>query len=295
MNSAKGEVFVASVNDKKLTLEEFEKKLNLEKKKFRLEGKSSLKAEELLWLKNHALNQLIQEELLIQEASKYRIQVSDEEFKKVLGDIRSGYQKDQFQRTLEIEEINESEWNNRLKNNLIIKKLIRKVVHSRISVSDEDLRKYFDGHLEEFNKAEQIRALHIMVETEAEAQDILRKLKNGPDLFSYLARKFSRGLEAKKGGDLGFLEVGNMPEEFEDIFELKVNEISDVIQTPYGFHVFQVREKIPNRKMSFEESKLLIEKKLIQESQDKAFSKWLLKIKQEALIEVDYKVLDQIS
>ncbi|MCH7613107.1 MAG: SurA N-terminal domain-containing protein [Candidatus Marinimicrobia bacterium] len=87
VSSVKGEAFVASVNDKKLTLEEFEKKLNLEKKKFRLEGKSSLKAEELLWLKTHALNQLIQEELMIQEASKYRIQVSDEEFKKVLDEI----------------------------------------------------------------------------------------------------------------------------------------------------------------------------------------------------------------
>ena len=84
-------------------------------------------------------------------------------------------------------------------------------------------------------------------------------------------------------------------EEFEGIFNLKVGEVSDVIQTPYGHHIFQALEKIPNRKMSFEESKQIIEKNLIQENQDKAFSKWFLKLKQEAEIEVDFKVFAEIS
>ena len=286
---------VVSVNDNKITVENFLHKLRLEEKKFRLEGKDSLNEDSLLWLKNQVLNQLIQRELFTQEALKHKIDIFDEEYQKALSDIRSGYQKDQFQRILEIEEINENEWNKRLKNNLIIKKLIRKVVHSRITVSEGELRQYYDGHLEEFNKTELIRALQIMVDTEAEARDILRKLKNDPGLFSYLARKFSQGLEAKKGGDLGFLDVGQMPEEFESVFLLKVDEVSDVIQTPYGYHIFQVREKVPKRKMSFEESKLIIEKKLIQENQDKAFSKWFLKLKQEADIEVDYEVLAEIS
>jgi parvulin-like peptidyl-prolyl isomerase len=293
--SGSTEAIVVRVNNAKVTVENFIHLLRLEEKKFRLEGKDSLNEEALLWLKNQVLSQLVQRELFMQEALKHKIDVLDEEYKKALSDIRSGYQKDQFQRILEIEEINEIEWNKKLKNNLIIKKLIRKVVHSRITVSEGELKKYYDGHLEEFNKTERIRALQIMVDTEAEARDILRKLKNDPNLFSYLARKFSQGLEAKKGGDLGFLDVGQMPEEFESVFLLKVDEVSDVIQTPYGYHIFQVREKVPKRKMSFEESKLIIEKKLIQENQDKAFSKWFLKLKQEADIEVDYEVLAEIS
>ena len=294
-NAMDGEVVVAKVNQKKIKLESFEGKLHLEEKKFRLEGKDSIKPDTFLWLKNQVLNQLIQNSLLMQEARIKNIEVSEEEFNKVLGDFRSGYQEDQFQRILEIEEINEAEWKARLKNNLIINKLIRKVVHSRISVLDEDLRKYFDTHLEDFDKAEQIRTLQIMVDTEAKAQDILRKLKNDPGLFSYLARKFSQGLEAVKGGDLGFLDVSQMPEEFEEIFQLGVNEISKVIQTPYGYHIFQVQEKLPKRKMSYEESKTIIKKRLTQEIQDKEFSKWFQKLKQEANIEVDYKVLNEIS
>ena len=290
-----GDVVVAKVNQKIIILEAFEGKLHLEEKKFRLEGKDSLKPDTFLWLKNQVLNQLIQDSLLMQEARIKNIEVTEEEFNKALNDFRSGYQEDQFQRTLEIEEINEAEWKARLKNNLVINKLIRKVVHSRISVSDEDLRKYFDTHLEDFDKAEQIRALQIMVDTEAQAQDILRKLKNDPGLFSYLARKFSQGLEAVKGGDLGFLDVSQMPEEFEEIFQLEVNELSEVIQTPYGYHIFQVQKKLPKRKMSYEESKTIIKKRLTQEIEDKEFSKWFQKLKQEANIEVDYKVLDEIS
>ncbi|MGV7221220.1 MAG: peptidylprolyl isomerase [Nitrospinales bacterium] len=293
--SLDSDVVVAKVNQKKINLEIFEGKLHLEEKKFRLEGKDSLKPDTFLWLKNQVLNNLIQDSLLIQEAKIKNIKISDEEFQKVLNDFRSGYQEGQFQRTLEIEEINEEEWKNRLRNNLIIKKLIRKVVHSRISVSEEDLRKYFDEHLEDFNKAEQIRALQIMVDTEAQAQDILRKLKNDPGLFSYLARKFSQGLEAVKGGDLGFLDVSQMPEEFEGVFKLDVNKISEVIQTPYGYHIFQIQEKIPQRKMSFEESKTIIKKRLTQKIQDREFSKWFQNLKQEANIEVNYKVLNEIS
>jgi parvulin-like peptidyl-prolyl isomerase len=293
--SLDSDIVVAKVNQKKINLVSFKGKLHLEEKKFRLEGKDSLKPDTFLWLKNQVLNNLIQDLLLIQEAKIKNIEVSDEEFQKALSDFRSGYQEDQFQRTLEIEEINEAEWKSRLKNNLIIKKLIRKVVHSRISVSEEDLRKYFDEHLDDFNKAEQIRALQIMVDTEAQAQDILRKLKNDPGLFSYLARKFSQGLESVKGGDLGFLEISQIPEEFEGIFQLDVNEISEVIQTPYGHHIFQVQEKLPQRKMSFEESQSIIKKRLTQEIQDREFSKWFQKLKQEANIEVNYKVLNEIS
>jgi len=293
--SLDGEFIVAKVNQKKIKLDSFKSKLHLEERKFRLEGEDLLNPDAFLWLKNQVLNNLIQDSLLIQEAKIKNIEISDDEFQKALSDFRSGYQEGQFQRTLEIEEINEAEWKSRLKNNLIIKKLIRKVVHSRILVSEDDFHKYFDEHLEEFNKGEQIRALQIMVNTEAQAQDILRKLKNDPGLFSYLARKFSQGLEAVNGGDLGFLDVSQMPEEFEGIFKLDVNEISEVIQTPYGYHIFQVQEKLPKRKMNFEESKPIIKKRLTQEIQDREFSKWFQKLKQEANIEVNYKVLNEIS
>ena len=86
-----------------------------------------------------------------------------------------------------------------------------------------------------------------------------------------------------------------MPEIFDDVFKLKVNEISDIIQTPYGFHIFKVNEKIPDRQMSFDEARVIIETRWIKKNKDIAFREWLNGIKREASIEVDYKVLDALS
>lgn len=288
-------VIVARINDKELTLARVKWELVQAKKKYRLGGSETIDAAELLWLKNQALNKAVQEELLIQEADKQGITVSDDEFQVALQRMKTGYHEEQFQRVLEIEEMNEKDWNKRLMTNLIIKRLLKKVVESKISINEEEVLNYFEDHLEEFNKAPQIRAEHIMVENEEEAREILKKLENNHELFSFLARKFSQGLEAKNGGDLGYLEAGQMPEIFDDIFKLKVNEISDIIQTPYGFHIFKVNEKVPERQMSFDEARVIIETRLIQENKDAAYREWINSIKREASIEVDYKIFDALS
>jgi len=177
----------------------------------------------------------------------------------------------------------------------LINQLINEVVNSKISIPKGDLVEYFENHPEVFNKAEQVRVRHIMVETEEEARSIIKKLKNKRNSFPDLARDYSRGLEGDKGGDLGYLEAGQMPQEFDEIFKLKLNQITGIIQTPYGFHVFKLSDKIPERKMSFQESSDIIKSKLVREAQEVAFKDWLNQIKQEAKIEVDYKVLKSIG
>ena len=72
------------------------------------------------------------------------------------------------------------------------------------------------------------------------------------------------GPEGVKGGDLGYFEAGQMPEEFDDVFKLKIDDVSGIIKTPYGFHLFKVIDKIRERKMDFDESKVIIKKILLQ-------------------------------
>ena len=75
------------------------------------------------------------------------------------------------------------------------------------------------------------------------------------ETFSNLAIKFSLGPEGIRGGDLGYFEEGQMPEEFDGVFKLKLNKISDVIQPPYGYHILKVIDKKPARKMEFNEAR----------------------------------------
>jgi parvulin-like peptidyl-prolyl isomerase len=86
-----------------------------------------------------------------------------------------------------------------------------------------------------------------------------------------------------------------MPEEFDNVFKLKINKVSSIIKTPYGFHLLKVVDKIEERKMSFEESIGKVEKILFQDIQDKTFQDWFLKLKENSKIEIEYDSLEKIN
>jgi parvulin-like peptidyl-prolyl isomerase len=290
---ARGSDVVATVNDEPITREQIKDELKLAKRKYRILKNDVLPPEQWVLLKTNSLNELIKQALLLQEAERQGIKVSRQEFMTYLEMSQEGYDKESFQRLLEIEEISQSLWNTKQNNILMIKKLTEEILTSKIKINDKDLLEYFKGHKEEFQKGEQVRTLHIMVENEDEARRILKMIRKGKS-FSELAKDHSLSPEGKTGGDMGYFEAGQMPKGFEDVFKLKINKVSDIIRTPYGVHVFKVIDKKPERKMSFEESKKQIHAKLLREAQERAFQKWVKEIKQKSEIIIKYEVLEKI-
>jgi peptidyl-prolyl cis-trans isomerase C/foldase protein PrsA len=286
---------VSTINGEPVARERFVRELKSQKRKYHFEGQHESNPNHLLLLKTNALNEIIRETLFQQQIEINKIRVSDEEVKKNFQQLMNNYQEDSFQKYLEAENLTMQEWQNKLKNNMLIKYLINKVVNSKVSVSEAELQEYFSKHSHEFQMKEQVRALHIMVETEEEARNILKQLTASKKEFTQLAQEHSLGPEGIKGGDLGYFESGHMPEEFDEIFKLKVNEISSIIHSPYGYHIFKVIDKKNERKMSFDESRKLAHKKLLQEREETAFQQWLKKLKDEASIKINYDILAQIE
>lgn len=286
---------VARVNDQPVHVADLLKEIEVLKKKFRVQGPGTLDEAKRLWLKMEALNPLIQNLLFEQEAKKNGIVVSPGEFEEVLAEARSGYDDESFQQALESEGISLQEWKNKLKNNVLIKKLINQMVDSKVTVSEEELLEYFDAHPDEFEKGEQVRALHIMVETEEQALKIKNLLGRKGNNFEELAREHSIAPEGPSGGDMGFLEADNVPVEFDTFFKLNVNQISNVIKTPYGSHIFKVIEKRNKRKMDFEEAKNIIQNKLTADHRDQAFQEWITRLKENARIEIDEEIFAKIT
>lgn len=286
---------ITKVNAEEITLEQFKNEFNAHKKKFRVEGVGEAKPEELIWLKNRTLEQIVQKVLFKQEAKKNNIEISQEELDEELAKAEMGYPEDSFNKRLEFEGLTRAEWENTIENNLLINKLINNFVNSKVSVSDDEMLRYFEANEAKFHKREQVRALHIMVETEEEIRQIQKELQSKQKDFSGLAKEYSLGPEGAQGGDLGYFEAGLMPEEFDNVFKLKINGVSDIIRTPYGFHLFKVVDKVEDRKMSFDESKKLIEQSLLHELQDKAFQKWLIQLKENSVIEINYDFLEKIN
>jgi peptidyl-prolyl cis-trans isomerase D len=115
--------------------------------------------------------------------------------------------------------------------------------------------------------AEQVHARHILVDTQDKAKEVSDKLKSGTS-FEDLAKSESTDTGTKdKGGDLGWFPKGTMVQEFDDAaFKLDVNQISDPVQTSYGFHIIQVLEKDPNRALDQDQ---------LARAKSGAVSKWL--------------------
>ena len=285
---------VLTINDEKITSKQFKKMLVEQKKIFKVQNIQELKLEELTWFKNRVLDEIVKKTLLAQEIAKSNITIDQNELDEVLSQKREGYIEGTLEKTLALENISSDEWEKSIKNMRLTKKLIQEHVNSKVSVSEKEMREYFDKS-DKFHKKEQVRALHIMVESEGEIRELQKEIRRKQKSFSSLAKEYSLGPEGVQGGDLGYFEAGQMPEEFDDVFKLKINKVSDIIRTPYGYHLFKVVDKVQERKMDFEESRSSIKKILLKDLQEKAFHEWFLKLKRNARIDIKYDVLEKIN
>ena len=146
---------------------------------------------------------------------------------------------------------------------------------STITVTDEEIAKYYESNKEQFKKAESTRASHILVDTEESAKDIYEQIKSGSITFEDAAKTLSGCPSSSNGGDLGFFTRGKMVPEFEDAaFKLDVAEVSEPVKTQFGYHLIKVTDKSKEEISSLDEVKPNINNLLMsQKQQDLYFSK----------------------
>lgn len=124
----------------------------------------------------------------------------------------------------------------------------------RGAVSEDEIRKIYDERIGAVKPEPQVRARHILVATKEEAEAVAERLKKGED-FAAVAKEKSKDPRAE-GGDLGFFGRGQMVKPFsEAAFALEVDEISEPVQTPYGWHIIRIEEKRDRKPPSFEDVK----------------------------------------
>jgi len=143
------------------------------------------------------------------------------------------------------------------------------------TVSDDELKAYYNEHKEEFRIPEKVQLKHILVQNEATANKVVNLLSQG-EKFSDLARKFSIDSSKKDGGNLGFIEKGKLPPEVDKIaFSLNPGKTSGIIKSKYGYHIIKVEQKIPSEIPSFEKKKDDIKEMILKPRKEKAFKIWM--------------------
>lgn len=154
-----------------------------------------------------------------------------------------------------------------------------------IEINNKDIENYYIQNKEEFEQPEQVRASHILIrvnnfDNESEVkkaksllEEVLRKYKAGTS-FEELAKKYSEDPSSANGGDLGYFQRGEMIEEFEKAaFDLNTGEVSDIVKTPFGFHLIKVTDHKEERNLSLQEAKPEIKEKLESMVKEETFSR----------------------
>lgn len=178
----------------------------------------------------------------------------------------------------------------------LISLILQKEVEEKANVSDAEVEAFFDKNEEKFRIGTEIKASHILVETEEEAKDILDKINNG-EKFGKLAKAHSKDKgSAGKGGDLGFFGRGKMVPEFERAaLSLKVGELSGPVKTRFGFHIIKLADIKEGDPADFEQSKASIMKQLIATERKQLFDSYIEELKNSGKIEKDQAVLMSIK
>ena len=138
---------------------------------------------------------------------------------------------------------------------------------------------------------------HVMIERYKRAQDIEQQLKNNPEKFEAIARDESDDtMTAKNGGDIGFFSQKEMVPAFADVaFKQKPNTISAVVQTPYGFHIIKVTDRMAAGQQPFEKVKEQIKMYIIAQEQVKALETFINNLKAHAVIQYVNSSFDPIQ
>ena len=230
------------------------------------------------------LDQLVERRLLLQRFRETGGYVSESRVRRFIEFIRRQYGDQDLKVIMEDQGIDEELWRKTMRETLEIEHLLEKEVYAKLKVSDSEIEDYYHHNKEKFRVGRRWRVRQIVVSS-AKMAEQLRKLVLEGKSFAALAQEHSIGPESGEGGDLGYFQQGELPENIENVVEsLKLGEVSRVVKSPAGFHLLEV----PERRLPFQKTLSSvrddIKKRLLADKGRARLERWLGELKRNAKI-----------
>jgi len=233
--------------------------------------------------------------LILEYGKEQNLSVTDEELENAVREIKKDYAEKDFQELLLKGYIDYSEWKEGLREQLLIKKITIKASEASPEVSIEEIKAYYDSHSEEFRRPAMVRFRQIVTRTREEADILQKRLVQGGDIAATVAES-SKVPTSAGSPEPGWFAKGDLDESIEKmVFSLPVGKVSGVVETPYGFHIFEVLGRRPEGVRSLHEAMVEIETKLRSERLEVFYSEWLQSLRQRIPVEIDRERLRELD
>ena len=288
---------VAKVNSEIITLSVIEERAEILRQKY-VGAPISISEQDLL---KEALNMIIEEKLQIQEGKKFGFVIDEDAVDAAVEEIKkkNNLADGQLLEMLKREGRNLKSYKNHIRDQIMVSKITRFEIGNRVKVSEKSIIKYYKKNQKEFWEEGKVRARHILFISERgssdeksrrsklrQAKKVLNEIRKGND-FSKLAMKYSEDISASSGGDVGFVARGKMVREFEEaVFSLKPGQVSDIVETEYGYHIIKVEEVLPGKTLTLKDAKSRIHQILTMQKQKQVYDDWIDELKNSAFIEI---------
>ena len=242
----------------------------------------------LLDFQQKLLDNMINAALIRQAAADQGISVSDADVQAQVDELKAGFADDaQFQEALAQAGMDEATLVEQVRETLVTEELITKLT-SDTPVTEEEIAEYYDGNVAQFEEQAAVHASHILFEPDdkATAEDVLAEIKGGAD-FAALAKQHSKDPgSAANGGDLGWPTTPYVPEFQAACDALDEGEVSELVETTFGWHIIKVIEKREARQKPLDEVSEQIEQLITQQRNADAYQTYLDDLRAEAEIEI---------
>ena len=288
---------VAVVNGVVIARIQFDKELKVHLERVSRQGRQ-ITDDQMEEQKKDILEGLIEREVLYQESQKAGIKIADQKVDDQVAAIKKRFpNEEEFKKALAGMGLTEEDVREQIQHGLAIRELIDQKVANKVVITDEETKAYYDANPQLFNQPEEVKASHILIKVEPTADDatkaaarkkveeLQQKLKDGGD-FAELAKENSEGPSNARGGDLGYFKRGQMVKPFEDVaYSMKIDEVSDLVETRFGYHLIKVYDKKPEQTLAYADVKDKIAQRLKQEKVEKDATLYVEDLKKGAKIE----------
>lgn len=239
-------------------------------------------------------NDFIMSSILQSWASKNGITISKEQLESEIKSVRSGFPDDfSFREELSKQGLSVNQWQKTLEVRLIEKAVLEKIQHDIPEPSEESIKKHYEESRLKYKHQEKIYLQQIVLSEKSDAIKIQSALKSGKT-FDSLAKQFSITPESNQNGIVGWIEKGTL-EVFDKAFSLNIGTPSEIIQSPYGFHIMLVLKKTPAGIPPLNSIHNQIKRELKSQAEQSHFKNWLEKQVRSTHVFKDQQIIDKMA